>query len=125
MLILRAEKGKIFIRPSVQDSDTFQCVEFFDRSAAIKVQRDSQTETESSAAGTPLYQNSPPWNPSNVIWTPRNVWRVESVSRDPFSKVVRTITNIDESSMTPVLRSRWNEKGEGVRTAVRIFLAEA
>jgi len=122
--ILKTEKGKVFptASPHKQASDPFQCTELFDSAAALKIQRDSRSVTENGSGASPLYQNSPPWNPSNVIWTPRNVWRVETVSRDPFSKVVRTITHIDEGSMTPVLRSTWNEKGEGIRTTIQIFL---
>jgi hypothetical protein len=57
------------------------------------------------------FEGSPAWVPSNARMSLRNVWRVDVVSRDPFSRDAKQSIYIDAETSLPVYRVVW--KGDG------------
>jgi hypothetical protein len=57
------------------------------------------------------FADLPGWIPTNVRMTLRNLWRVEMMSRDPFSPDARQILYVDADTMLPVYRVVWEQDG--------------
>lgn len=57
------------------------------------------------------FADLPGWVPTNVRMTLRNLWRVEMMSRDPFSPDARQILYVDADTMLPVYRVVWEQDG--------------
>lgn len=57
------------------------------------------------------FADLPGWIPTNVRMTLRNLWRVEMMSRDPFSSDARQILYVDADTMLPIYRVVWEQDG--------------
>jgi hypothetical protein len=60
---------------------------------------------------TERFANLPGWIPTNVRMTLRALWRIEMMSRDPFSLDARQTLYIDADTMVPVYRVVWEQDG--------------
>lgn len=60
---------------------------------------------------TERFADLPGWIPTNVRMTLRSLWRIEMMSRDPFSLDARQILYVDADTMLPVYRVVWEQDG--------------
>jgi len=60
---------------------------------------------------TERFANLPGWIPTNVRMTLRALWRIEMMSRDPFSLDARQTLYVDADTMLPVYRVVWEQDG--------------
>ena len=63
----------------------------------------------------------PGWVPTNVRMTLRNLWRIEMMSRDPFSLDARQTLYVDADTMLPVYRVVWEQDGRMKRFVMGII----
>ena len=57
------------------------------------------------------FSQLPGWVPTNVRMTLRNLWRIEMMTRDPFSLDARQTLYVDADTMLPVYRIVWEQDG--------------
>lgn len=57
------------------------------------------------------FPDMPGWVPTSPRMVLRNVWRIEMVSRDPFSKEPRQTLYVDAETFVPVYRAVWEQDG--------------
>jgi hypothetical protein len=57
------------------------------------------------------FSDLPGWVPTNVRMTLRNLWRIEMMTRDPFSLDARQTLYVDADTMLPVYRIVWEQDG--------------
>lgn len=60
---------------------------------------------------TERFANLPGWIPTNVRMTLRALWRIEMMSRDPFSLDARQTLYVDADTMLPIYRVVWEQDG--------------
>jgi hypothetical protein len=70
---------------------------------------------------TRRYPDVPGWVPTSTRMVLRNVWRVEMVSRDPFSREPRQILYVDSETFVPVYRTVWEQDGRLKKIAIGIL----
>ena len=61
------------------------------------------------------FSDLPGWVPTNVRMTLRNLWRIEMMTRDPFSLDARQTLYIDAETMLPVYRIVWEQDSIATR----------
>lgn len=57
------------------------------------------------------FKGAAAWVPTNVVMALRNVWRIEAISRDPYSSDTRQVLYFDAESGLPVYRVVWDQGG--------------
>jgi hypothetical protein len=57
------------------------------------------------------FSDLPGWVPTNVRMTLRKLWRIEMMTRDPFSLDARQTLYVDADTMLPVYRIVWEQDG--------------
>ena len=60
---------------------------------------------------TQRFADLPGWVPTNVRMTLRSLWRIEMMTRDPFSLDARQTLYVDADTMLPVYRVVWEQDG--------------
>lgn len=60
---------------------------------------------------TRRFADLPGWVPTNVRMTLRSLWRIEMMTRDPFSLDARQTLYVDADTMLPVYRVIWEQDG--------------
>jgi hypothetical protein len=60
---------------------------------------------------TERFADLPGWVPTNVRMTLRALWRIEMMTRDPFSLDARQTLYVDAETMLPVYRVVWEQDG--------------
>jgi hypothetical protein len=71
--------------------------------------------------GTERFADLPGWIPTNVRMTLRPLWRIEMMSRDPFSLDARQTLYVDAETMLPVYRVVWEQDGRMRKFVMGIF----
>jgi hypothetical protein len=57
------------------------------------------------------FSDLPSWVPTNVRMTLRHLWRIEMMTKDPFSLDARQTLYVDADTMLPVYRVVWEQDG--------------
>lgn len=57
------------------------------------------------------FKDAAAWVPTNIVMALRHVWRLEGVSRDPYSLDARQVLYFDVDSGLPVYRVVWDQAG--------------
>jgi hypothetical protein len=60
--------------------------------------------------------NGSGWLPSNIVFAPRTMWRLEVLSRDPFLAYGRQVLYVDVLSMLPVYKIVYSRTGKLLKT---------
>lgn len=97
------------------------------KDAGLSKQESCVTRTFVAESGLALQCESPRftgtggWIPTNTVMALRNLWRVDLVSRDPFSAEPRQTLYVDQSSHVPVYRLVWDQAGRLKRVTIGIL----
>jgi hypothetical protein len=70
---------------------------------------------------TQRFEDLPGWVPTNVRMTLRSLWRMEMMTRDPFSLDARQTLYVDADTMLPVYRVVWEQDGRMKRFVMGIL----
>ncbi len=57
------------------------------------------------------FANGPGWIPTNVRFVVRSVWKIELITKDPFSSDARQTLYVDALTHQPIYRSVWEHDG--------------
>lgn len=84
---------------------------------------ESDTDTKSSRWNfeSKRFPQAMPWLPTNVIFTPRKLLRVELISRDPFSMYARQILYVDTELFIPYYKFVYNRSGYLWKTVIGAY----
>lgn len=61
------------------------------------------------------------WVPTNSVMVPRDVWKIEVSSRDPFTNDVRQAIYIDKDSGLPIYKVVWDQAGRVIKVVVGLL----
>lgn len=61
------------------------------------------------------------WLPTNALFVPRTLWRLDLASRDPFSASGRQVIYVDQEFMMPVYRFVYDKNGMLDKTIIAMY----